>query len=45
MPSCTYHAAAVFGRADGSESPDTRTRALFEHVYEHFDDADDDQED
>jgi hypothetical protein len=36
LPFCGYHCAAAFGMARGASSPDEKTRALFEEVYDYY---------
>lgn len=44
QPFCAYHCAAVVGMARGASAPDPQTRAKFEQVWEHYADAEDDEE-
>ncbi len=44
QPFCPYHCAAVIGMARGASAPDPQTRAKFDRVWEHYADAEDDQE-
>jgi hypothetical protein len=44
LPFCAYRSAATVGMARGASSPDSEKRAKFEQVWEHFADAEDDQE-
>jgi hypothetical protein len=37
IPFCIYHAAAAHGMARGASTPDEKTRALFEQVWDYFD--------
>lgn len=38
LPFCRYHIAAAHGMARGASTPDEKTRALFEQVWEAFED-------
>jgi len=44
MPFCEYNCAATVGMARGASAPDPETRAKFARVWEHYADAEDDQE-
>ena len=36
VPFCLYHAAAAHGMARGASAPDEKTRALFEQVWDYY---------
>jgi hypothetical protein len=38
LPFCLYYIAAAHGMARGASTPDEKTRALFEEVWEAFED-------
>lgn len=44
LPFCEYHCAAALGMARGASYPDPETRAKFDRVWEHYADAEDNQE-
>jgi hypothetical protein len=36
IPFCMYHAAAAHGMARGASAPDAKTRALFDQVWDYY---------
>jgi hypothetical protein len=38
LPFCLYHVAAAHGMARGASTPDEKSRALFEQVWNAYDD-------
>jgi len=44
LPFCEFHSAAALGMARGASYPDPDTRAKFDRVWEHYADAEVEQE-
>jgi hypothetical protein len=40
VPFCLYHCAAAHGMARGASAPDDKTRALFDDVWDFYDQED-----